>query len=98
MCDNAAYNYSYALKFALIAISLKQCVKKMSIFMTLQYNLFLIAIKLKMCDKVICEDHFMLVNDPDRYKTQGRSDKVVDDCLAALRFIPDSFVTSKMLF
>ena len=52
----------------------------------------------KMCDKVICEDHFMIVNDPDRYKTQGRSDKVVDDCLAALRFITDSFVTSKMLF
>ena len=51
MCDNAAYNYSYALKFALIAISLKQCVKKMSIFMTLQYNLFLIAIKLKKCAK-----------------------------------------------
>ena len=50
----------------------------------------------KMCDKVICEDPFMLVKDPDRYKTQGTCDKVVDDCLAALRF--ESFVTSKMLF
>ena len=53
----------------------------------------------KICEKVICEDPFMLVNDPDRYKTQGTCDKVVDDCrLAALRFITDSFVTSKMLF
>ena len=48
--------------------------------------------------KVICEDPFMLVKDSDRYKTQGTCDKVVDDCLAALRFIPDSFVTSTMLF
>ena len=52
----------------------------------------------KICDKVICEDPFMLVKDPDRYKTQGTCDKVVHDCLAALRFIPDSFVTSTMLF
>ena len=52
----------------------------------------------KMWDKVICEGPFMLVNNPDRYKTQGTCDKVVDDCSAALRFIPDSFVTSKMLF
>ena len=33
----------------------------------------------------------------NKYKTQKMSDKAVDDCLAALKFIHDWFVTSKML-
>ena len=33
---------------------------------------------------------------PDRYKTQEIC-KVIDDCLVALKFIPDWFVTNKML-
>ena len=38
-----------------------------------------------------------LVYCPYRYQTQRMSDETVDDCLAALKFIPDWFVTSKML-
>ena len=34
---------------------------------------------------------------PDEYKTQRMCDEAVDDCLVALKFIPDWFVTSKML-
>ena len=34
---------------------------------------------------------------PDKYKTQKMCDEAVDDCLAALKFIPDWFVTSKMV-
>ena len=34
---------------------------------------------------------------PDRFKTQMMYDEAVDDCLATLKFIPDWFVTSKML-
>ena len=47
-----------------------------------------------MCERVISEDHFMLVYCPDRYKTQRMCDKAGDRCLAALKFIPDWFVTS----
>ena len=50
-----------------------------------------------MCGRVIYEDPFMLVYCPDRYKTQKMCDEAVDDCLAALKFIPDWFVTSKMI-
>ena len=50
-----------------------------------------------MCDKAISEDPFMLVYFPDKYKTQKTFDKAVDNCLAASKFIPDWFVTSKMI-
>ena len=39
----------------------------------------------------------MIVNCPDKYKTQRICDEAVDDCLAALKFILDWFVTSKMV-
>ena len=34
---------------------------------------------------------------PDQYKTQQMCDEAVDDCLVALKFAPDWFVTSKMI-
>ena len=34
---------------------------------------------------------------PDKYKTQKKCDEAVDDYLAALKFIPDWFVISKMI-
>ena len=34
---------------------------------------------------------------PDKYKTQKICDKAVDDSLAAMKIIPDWFVTSKIL-
>ena len=45
---------------------------------------------------IMTEDPFMLVYCPDKYKTQRMYDEFADDSLAALRFIPDWFVTSKM--
>ena len=33
----------------------------------------------------------------DQYKAQQICDEAVDDCLAALKFVPDWFVTSKKL-
>ena len=60
--------------------------------------LFLISRKLK---KYVAELFliilFMIINYPDRYKTQRMCDETADDCLAALKFIPDWFVTRKML-
>ena len=47
---------------------------------------------------VVSENPFTLTFCPDRYiKPQKMCDKAVDGCLAALKFISDSFVTSKML-
>ena len=49
-----------------------------------------------LCDRVICEDPFIQIYCPDRYKTQKTSNEAVDDCLGALKFILDWSVTSKM--
>ena len=50
-----------------------------------------------MCDRAIFKDPFPLVYFPDKYKTQIMFYKAVDDCLVALKFIPDWFVTSKII-
>ena len=50
-----------------------------------------------MCNIIICEDLFWTRHVPDQYKTQQMCDKAVDDCLATLKFVPDWFVTSKMI-
>ena len=50
-----------------------------------------------MCDRVASEDPFMLVYCPDKYKSQRMCDEAVDHCLTVLKFIPDWFVTSKMI-
>ena len=50
-----------------------------------------------MCDRTISEDSFMLVYFLDKYKTQIMCDKAVDDCLSALKLIPDWLLTSKMI-
>ena len=40
---------------------------------------------------------FLIVYCPDKDKTQKICDEVVDNCLASLKFVPDWFVTSKMI-
>ena len=54
---------------------------------------FWISIKLKKYDRVVSEDLFLIMYCTDKYITQ----KIVDDSLAALKLIPDWFVTSKMV-
>ena len=39
----------------------------------------------------------MTVYYPDKYKTQSMCNEAVDHCQAGLKFIPDWFITSKML-
>ena len=51
----------------------------------------------EMCDSVVSEDSFMIVYCSDKYKTQRMCDEAVDKCLAALKFIPAWFLTSKTL-
>ena len=48
-------------------------------------------------DRVVSEDPFLIVYCRDRYKTQRMCDEAVDDSLASLKFLPDWFVTSKMI-
>ena len=50
-----------------------------------------------MCDRVVSEDLFLIVYCPDKHKTQKTYGEAVDDCVAVLKFIPDWFVTSKMI-
>ena len=50
-----------------------------------------------MCDTFVSEDPFLIVYCPDKYKTQRTCDEAVDDCLAALKLVPDWFVISEMI-
>ena len=50
-----------------------------------------------MYDKTVSSDAFMLKYCLNRCKTQKMCDKAVDDFLPALKFVPDWFVTSKLI-
>ena len=50
-----------------------------------------------MHDKAVSEDPIMLKYCLNRHKTQKVWDKAVDDFLPAFVFVPDRFVTSKMI-
>ena len=50
-----------------------------------------------MFDTVVSKDHFLVVYCPDKYKTQRMCDEAVDDCLAALKLVPDWLLTSEMI-
>ena len=49
-----------------------------------------------MCNRVLSKVRFSIRHVPDQCKTQQMCDEAVDDCLAALKFVPDGFVTRKM--
>ena len=51
----------------------------------------------EMYDSVVSENSSMIVYCSNRNKTQRMCDEAVDDCLEALKFVPDWFATSKML-
>ena len=51
----------------------------------------------EMCDRVVSEGPFLIVYCANKYKTQIMCDEAVDDSLAALKLIPDWFVTSKLI-
>ena len=50
-----------------------------------------------MHDKIVSDDPSKLKYCHDRYKTQEMCNKAVQDFLPALKFVPDWFVTSKMI-
>ena len=80
------------------AIRLEICVIKLLINFFFNYFVFLINVKPKnLRDIIISHDPFSLRYVPDQYKTAQTCDKAVDDCLTTLKFVPDWFVTSKMI-
>ena len=81
---------------------LKKCVINQLIDDFFCLILFLINIKRKKCvtvceDVTACEDPFSIRYASDPYKTQQMCYKAVDDCLDALKFVPDWCVTNKMV-
>ena len=50
-----------------------------------------------MCDKIVSENPFMLKYFPCKYITQKICEEAVDNFLPTLSFVPDWFVTSKMI-
>ena len=50
-----------------------------------------------MCDRVVSENSCLIVNCPDKYKTQRMFDEAIGDSLVALKLILDWFVMSKII-
>ena len=50
-----------------------------------------------MCDRIIFDYPFSIRYVTDQNKTQQMCDKDVDDRLATSKFVPDWFITSKMI-
>ena len=50
-----------------------------------------------MCDKVLSKGNFMLKFCLDKYRSQEMCNKAVAVFLPTLKFVPDLFVTSKMI-
>ena len=50
-----------------------------------------------MCDRINSNDPLKLKYRDDRYKTQEMCNKAIDDFLPALKYVPDWFVTSKII-
>ena len=42
-----------------------------------------------MCDRIVSDGPFSIRYVPDQYKAQQMCDEAVEDCLAALKFVPD---------
>ena len=98
MCDKAVDNYPHAFKFVPDCYMTQKCVIKLSILIILQYNFFLIAIRIKKCViKILINVFLHLLISLIDIKLKKMCNEAVDNCLAALKFILDWFVTSKML-
>ena len=51
----------------------------------------------EMCDTVVSEDPSLMVYFPNKYKTQRMCDEAVDNCLSALKLVPDWCIKSEMI-
>ena len=74
------------------ALRLKMCVIKQLIVL---FCIFCIPGQYK--TQEMCADHSLIVYYTDICKNQRMCDEAINDCLAALKPVPDWFVTSKMI-
>ena len=91
ICDKAVNTYHFTIKFVPDWYNSVNSCFLAFIFILDRYK------AQEMCDRIISEDPFMLVYCRDRHKSNKMCDEAIDDCLLALKFIPDWFVTSKMI-
>ena len=100
MCDKAANTNYSTTQFVPDCYKTKKCMIKLLINVFLVFFVFLINIKLK---KYVTENFWrsfiiiLLLYCPHKCKTQRMCYEAVEDCLAALKFIPNWFDTSKMI-
>ena len=97
MCDKAVDAYPFTIKFV------PECYKIQEMCDKAVNRCFFVSDSVsdwyktqEMCDRVVSEDPFLIVYCPHKYETQRMCDEA-DDCLAALKFIPDWFFTNKMI-
>ena len=57
--------------------------------------MFLINIRLQLCNKAILEDGGTLASVPNQYKTQEMCNKAFDNHVHALKFVPDPYKDSR---
>ena len=94
MCNKSVNTSPSAIEFVPECYKTqKMCIKAVLLFLIP----FMIDARLKKFDKVVSNDPFMLKYCLDRYKSQELCDKAANDFLSALKFLPDWFVTSKMI-
>ena len=111
MCDKVVDNYTHILKFViklsililleydlfLNAIKLKKCVIKLLIDVFCMWFFSWLVENSRNVWQSCLWRSFLMVYCPAKYETQRICDEAVDDCLAALKFVPDWFLRSKML-
>ena len=81
---------SILIKFVPECFVTQKCMIKLFVFDSIpdQY---------KTQETVYSENPSLIWYCPDKYKTQITCDEAVNDCLTALKLVPDWFVTSKMI-
>ena len=67
MCYKDLGNSSHAMQFVADCYKTQKCVIKLLVLILLQQNLFQINIRLKICDKAISKETFILKYYLDRY-------------------------------
>ena len=97
MCDKAVDTHHPTIQFVPECYKTQEMCHKAAHRCFLYLILFLIDIKLEKYVTVASLYPFLIVYCPDKYLTQTMRDEAVDGSLAALKFIVDWFVTSKMI-
>ena len=97
MCDEAVNTYNSTNKFIIECLmAQKKCDKLLDAF--LAFDCILYQYKTQdMCETIVSEDPSLTAYCTEKYKTQRMFDEAVNNCLAALKRVPDWFVPSELI-